>query len=38
MPYLGNDGTALPIKKFAEGNYQKAKKSLDGTRAANTTR
>lgn len=38
MPYLGNDGTALPIKKFAEGDFQKSKKTLDETRATNTTR
>lgn len=38
MPYLDKDGTAIPIKKFAEGNYDKGKKALDTARATNTQR
>lgn len=38
MPYLDKTGTAIPIKKYSQGDYAKGKKALDRLRATNTQR
>ena len=38
MPYLDKHGSMIPIKRFADGEFDKAKKALDERRANNTRR
>ena len=38
MPYLNKTGDAIPIKHFAQGDYDRDKKALDAARAKSTTR
>lgn len=38
MPYLDKTGSAIPIKKMSEGQFNRDKAALDKARQLNTTR
>lgn len=38
MPYINGKGADIPIKHFAQGDYDRDKRALDRARRENTTR